>query len=72
MAFVVASLNTPLPPYVLAPFPPLQAIVAGFLSEHAARDAAHPPVLLGDILSDLPPVSNFELHDRCDWATPPQ
>jgi len=29
-------------------------------------------VLLGDILSDLPPVNNFELHDRQRYAGPPE
>ena len=29
-------------------------------------------VLLGDILSDLPPVDNFELHERQRYATGPQ
>jgi hypothetical protein len=38
-------------------------IAIGFLS--AARTAAaHPAILMGDILSDLPDVDNFCLRDR--------
>lgn len=28
--------------------------------------------MLGDIFSDLPPVDNFELHDRQRYAGPPE
>ena len=31
-----------------------------------------PQVLLGDILSDLPPVDNFCVRDKCDYACDPQ
>jgi DNA (cytosine-5)-methyltransferase 1 len=48
-----------------------KVIIAGFTSEEAAL-AAHPPVLLGDILGDLPPVDNFAVRDRCEWVGPPQ
>lgn len=31
-----------------------------------------PQVLLGDILSDLPAVDNFELHERQEYGSDPQ
>jgi site-specific DNA-cytosine methylase len=48
-----------------------QCCTVGFAKpEHALT--AHPPVLLGDILSDLPEVTNFELGDVAAYAGPPQ
>ncbi len=38
----------------------------GFSSAHAAR-AALPAVVLGDLLSDLPEVSNWELRSRMEY-----
>lgn len=37
-----------------------------------AYAAASPMVLLGDVLSDLPEVSNFCLTDQTDYETEPQ
>jgi DNA (cytosine-5)-methyltransferase 1 len=45
-------------------------ITSGFVGEAEAADA-FPPVLLGDIFSDLPEVDNFELHERRRYAGPP-
>ena len=70
------------PPVPPAPDKPLlaQCVVAvsaqlacvGFLSEADAALSGHPPVLLGDILDDLPPVDNFELHERQRYLCEPQ
>ncbi|KAH7617097.1 putative DNA (cytosine-5)-methyltransferase 1 [Nannochloris sp. 'desiccata'] len=46
-------------------------LVAGFLTEESAL-AAHPPVLLGDVLGDFPEVDNFEVGDRHNWKSAPQ
>jgi len=46
-------------------------LVAGFLTEESAL-AAHPPVLLGDVLGDIPEVDNFEIGDRHNWKCAPQ
>ncbi|PRW44284.1 DNA (cytosine-5)-methyltransferase CMT1 isoform A [Chlorella sorokiniana] len=48
-----------------------QRIVSGFTSEEDCF-AAYSQVLLGDILSDLPCVDNFELQDRQRYAGPPE
>ncbi|PSC69902.1 BTB POZ and MATH domain-containing 2-like isoform A [Micractinium conductrix] len=47
-------------------------IASGFCNEHEALELGKPPVLLGDILSDLPAVSNFEILERQRYASEPQ
>ncbi len=37
-----------------------------FLSA-AARGAAYPMVLMGDVLSDLPPITNFTIADSLQY-----
>ncbi|EFN55234.1 hypothetical protein CHLNCDRAFT_52630 [Chlorella variabilis] len=47
-------------------------LTSGFVSNEDCTMNGHPPVLLGDIFSDLPEVDNFELHERRRYETGPQ
>ena len=49
-----------------------QLACVGFTSEADAALSGHPPVVLGDILDDLPVVDNFELHERQRYRCEPQ